>query len=382
MTDVPMTFNIVCKEERWDREADDMVRTAFMIKDAMAGRCRFQATAYGYELIDDRKAGFFPSLRFQPDWMYFRPKDDKVVCWTDRFFAQISGDSGEARMDLEIHVWAETYALAQSVRDWFMDQARSFKVSVTETAFSLKWRFIGMNGDIRCDCQTEEVADLLLDEAYPALGGVEEFIRDYLDAPEPVLVLQGPPGTGKTRLIRKLLSQISVRKEEKAEVLYTGDPQVLERDAVFIEFVTGANDAFLVEDADAFLQPRSEGNEMLHRFLNITDGIVRAKGRKVIFSTNLPGTKDIDSALLRPGRCFEHVYLPELDRNEALHLARKLSASPQEAERTGKILESLSKGSYSVAEVYSAHNRATAPACERRTGRRSLVPRRAVGFVS
>ena len=381
MMEVPLTFNIVYKEERFDRDAEDLIRAAFMIKDAMAGRRRFQATAHGSDLIDDRKEGFFPALRFQPDWMYFRPTDDKVVCWTDSFFAEISGDSGAERMELSVRVWAETQALARSICDWFLEQARERRISVTETAFSLNWRFIGADGEIRRAETTEDVSELLLDEAYPSLGGIEAFIREYLDSPEPVLVLQGPPGTGKTRLIRALLSAISRRKGEKAEVLYTGDPQVLERDAVFIEFVSGDHDAFLVEDADAFLLPRSEGNEMLHRFLNIADGIVRARNRKVIFSTNLPGTKDIDPALLRPGRCFEHVYLPELDRNEALHLVRKLSASPQEAERTTKILDGPGKGTYSVAEVYSAHNRAITPPGERCGGRRSQVPRRAVGFV-
>jgi ATP-dependent 26S proteasome regulatory subunit len=34
------------------------------------------------------------------------------------------------------------------------------------------------------------------------------------------------------------------------------------------------------------------------------DGVGRAQGRKIIFTTNLRNVHDIDSALLRPGRCF------------------------------------------------------------------------------
>jgi hypothetical protein len=36
-------------------------------------------------------------------------------------------------------------------------------------------------------------------------------------------------------------------------------------------------------------------------------GVVRAQGRKIIFSTNLPNAGDLDDALLRPDRCFAHM---------------------------------------------------------------------------
>jgi len=42
-------------------------------------------------------------------------------------------------------------------------------------------------------------------------------------------------------------------------------------------------------------------NVDLHRFLAIADGVVRAQGRKIIFTTNLPSVGDIDDALVRPG---------------------------------------------------------------------------------
>jgi ATP-dependent 26S proteasome regulatory subunit len=44
---------------------------------------------------------------------------------------------------------------------------------------------------------------------------------------------------------------------------------------------------------------------MMHRFLNVGDGLVTTKGKKLIFSTNLPSIRDVDSALVRPGRCFD-----------------------------------------------------------------------------
>jgi len=145
----------------------------------------------------------------------------------------------------------------------------------------------------------------LMDEAYPEIqGGVSAFIESYLDAKETVLVLQGPPGTGKTRLIRAILGEISRRNDGEAQVMYTGDLKALETDALFVKFITGWDDAFVVEDADHLLKPRSDGNQHLHRFLTIADGVVRSQGRKIIFSTNLPNVGDLDEALIRPGRCF------------------------------------------------------------------------------
>ncbi len=69
---------------------------------------------------------------------------------------------------------------------------------------------------------------------------------------------------------------------------------------------------------------RSNGNIDLHRFLAVADGVVRAQGRKIIFTTNLPNIGDIDEALLRPGRCFASISMRALLRDEAARLAAKL----------------------------------------------------------
>jgi len=198
--------------------------------------------------------------------------------------------------------------------------------------------------------------DALHDCAYPEIkGGVRAFIARYLAAPETVLVLQGPPGTGKTRLIRAILGEISRRKGEEAECLYTGDMKALEGDALFVKFITGTHDAFVVEDADHLLKPRSDGNEHLHRFLTIADGVVRSQGRKIIFSTNLPNVGDLDEALIRPGRCFARIHVRALTSAEAQVLAAEIAAG--DAEKLARASLTLAAGQgarRSLAEVYSA----------------------------
>jgi hypothetical protein len=57
--------------------------------------------------------------------------------------------------------------------------------------------------------------------------------------------------------------------------------------------------------------------------------LVRAQGRKILFTTNLPNISDIDDALVRPGRCFAIVRTRALEPNEAAALLLKLAADPQ-----------------------------------------------------
>src|SRR5262249_31370077 len=205
----------------------------------------------------------------------------------------------------------------------------------------------------------EEVAqDVLHDEAYPALGEpVSAFVQRYLRATETVLVLQGSPGTGKTRLVRSILSALSHRKGGSAEVMYTADKRALENDEIFVDFITGSHDAFVIEDADHLLLARTNGNHDLHRFLGIADGVVRAQGRKIIFTTNLPNISDIDEALLRPGRCFANVRTRNLRRDEAGLLMQRMIRDGHAAHATLEELFSTGAKDVAVAAIYRAFAR-------------------------
>ena len=142
------------------------------------------------------------------------------------------------------------------------------------------------------------------------------------------------------------------RYAKQAQALYTGDNKALESDEIFVKFVTGWDDAFVVEDADHLLQSRADGNEHLHRFLAIADGVVRAQGRKIIFSTNLPNLGDLDDALVRPGRCFARVHVRELTPAEAAKLLDRLCGNAEQAADAHAALRSSERKSHSLAEVY------------------------------
>jgi hypothetical protein len=136
--------------------------------------------------------------------------------------------------------------------------------------------------------------------------------------------------------------------------MYTADKRSLENDQIFVDFITGSHDAFVIEDADHMLLARSNGNHDLHRFLAIADGVVRAQGRKIIFTTNLPNINDVDEALLRPGRCFATVRTRPLERSEAASLLLRLVVD--EGRRNALLADLFGRGSssVSVADIYRA----------------------------
>jgi hypothetical protein len=268
-------------------------------------------------------------------------------------FVHVHGGQQSNYCSLTVTLWAASVARVAEVRDRLLDIVGERRIR--DEMFVLDWYFA--SGNSLSSTSVEEVAgDVVHDEAYPDLGEpVAGFITRYLSVPETVLLLLGTPGSGKTRLVRAILREISRRKGESAEVMYTADTRALESDEIFVEFITRTHDAFVIEDADHLLKPRADGNHNLHRFLAIADGVVRAQGRKILFTTNLPNIGDVDEALLRPGRCFGTVRTRALAYPEAAKLVGRLSAGAEE--RTESILDTLFAGgckTVSVASVYRA----------------------------
>ena len=293
------------------------------------------------------------AIALDPVWRVERMNADDIVIDGDGLFVTAYGSRKAEYCSCAFYIWAADVARAEEAKERILAKAGSTRV--TEPMFSIDWHFLTSRGELE-DASIEEIAtDVLHDEAYPEIaGGVGPFIQRYLDAQETVLVLQGPPGTGKTRLIRAILAEMSRRKGEPVRALYTGDMKALQSDEVFVKFITGEDDAFVVEDADHLMKPRADGNENLHRFLTIADGVVRSQGRKIVFSTNLPNVGDLDDALIRPGRCFARVHVRTLTSAEAQALAHEIAAGDLEKVRRASSALGVQKRGHSLAEVYQA----------------------------
>jgi hypothetical protein len=299
-------------------------------------------------------ADVFDDLALQMNAAAQRIDEGTLLLDAPGMFVFAEGHTKGDYMSCSIRLWTDSLARCEEVR------LRLLKVvgdqRMRDQMFVVDWNFCNSNGYL-VSTSFDEIADeFLLDEAYPSLGKpVAEFVENFLDARETVLILQGPPGTGKTRLVRAVLAAMSRRKGDSAKVMYTADKRALESDEIFVDFITGSHDAFVIEDADHLLKARTSGNFELHRFLGVADGVVRAQNRKVIFTTNLPNINDIDDALLRPGRCYAVKNLRSMELPEASRLvARLCEGDSARFERAQLRMEALTGKSRSVAQVYRA----------------------------
>jgi len=196
----------------------------------------------------------------------------------------------------------------------------TFTNTYEEVKNVIEWIYNSDGSSIEIPVRADRVP---VEEMYPFLNG--ESLGDYYDrflhSSASILLLIGPPGTGKTTFIRGLLQHAEL------SAMVTYDTGILAKDYMFANFIEGDRNVLIIEDADNFLGARTEGNDFMHKFLNVGDGLVTTKNKKMIFSTNLSSIKDIDSALVRPGRCFDVVSFRNLDQDEANALAKRLDVS-------------------------------------------------------
>jgi hypothetical protein len=295
----------------------------------------------------------FDGLAFSLGWRAQAVSECRMILDSAGLYVVVWGSHEATFCSCAVSIWGDSVARVEEARAAILAMVGDARI--VEPMFSIDWHFLTAKGELASAAIEEMANDVLHDEAYPEIdGGVAAFIDRYLRSPDAILVLQGPPGTGKTRLIRAVLGEISRRNGGEAQVMYTGDKRALESDEIFVKFITGWDRAFVIEDADRLLRPRADGNEHLHRFLAIADGVVRAAGRKIIFTTNLPNINSIDEALLRPGRCFASVRTRPLTRDEAASLIAKIVAEESRREPLlGRLFPAGVKG-VCVADVYRA----------------------------
>jgi hypothetical protein len=196
---------------------------------------------------------------------------------------------------------------SQKLIDDVLGKLRSMYDEITT---SVEWMISGDGNTITVPLYTPHGIG---DSSYPFVEeGVEQFVDDFLNSTENVLLLIGEPGTGKSNFCKYIIAR------SKRNALITYDPEIMKKDGIFAQFIEGDAGSLIFEDADQFLGARTEGNPYMSKILNVGDGLVSMKGKKIIFSTNLPNLDDVDPALLRPGRCRGVIQFRKLTHAESV----------------------------------------------------------------
>lgn len=209
--------------------------------------------------------------------------------------------------NFEFELYGEEHAVRKLSQE-LQERLRSKKL------VKISWFYRTSRGNDSASMHVTGLNQKLYNEFYPWFPqGVDQFIEDYYSSPASVLVLYGPPGTGKTSFLRHMLLSQNIN------AMVTYDERILKDDEFFINYLTDdEHNALIVEDADVFLAPREDGdNDMMSKFLNVSDGLIKIMNKKMIFTTNISQLSKIDAALLRPGRCFACVEFRELTSHEA-----------------------------------------------------------------
>jgi len=209
--------------------------------------------------------------------------------------------------------------------------------------------------------------DIVYDEAYPYIeGGIKKLSEYYIKSNEQVLILIGPSGTGKTRLIRYLVKQLVNKIEnEKRKLLpslnfisddeislpsvrYTTDNKVMSDSKIFIDMLYKDSVALILEDIDFQLRDRRDGNDVMYKLLSSSDGFISNNNlSKIIVSTNIESESKIDSAFVRPGRCFGIIHTRELNYEESKNFLKIFNKDDVKLDVDRK---------YSIGELYRIVN--------------------------
>ena len=164
---------------------------------------------------------------------------------------------------------------------------------------------------------------------------VQEVLKDfdhikkdlgYKDPCGRLVLLDGPPGTGKSYMVRALISETNL----KYLIIPSGivpslqGPELMRNLLELSEYGREAV-VLIVEDADNCLLPRMTDNmTSLSTILNLCDGIVGGMFNIKIIATTNAHIKEMDPALLRPGRLCRRINLAPLPAQHATKLSKKL----------------------------------------------------------
>lgn len=150
-----------------------------------------------------------------------------------------------------------------------------------------------------------------------------EIVRSIKEDDNGLYILHGEAGTGKTTYIRHLIKQLMKSKK----FVYIPSNLVNEiTSPQFMSFIMdNKNCVFVIEDCENLVvEKNGTRNSTVADMLNMTDGILADAFKIKIICTFNTAEKNIDEALLRPGRCRMKYDFTKLKKDRAIKAAKKL----------------------------------------------------------
>lgn len=278
-------------------------------------------------------------------WKQFNKASDDVQKWVsilDKYKQECSGDYVDATKQYKRHY--ETREL------------RSITMGPNGPNYDFH------NSDINTDQDA-------LPEFYPWLkADMGEYFEEFLKSDSSVLLLIGPPGTGKSTFIRSMINYSRVNATlcynertmfdenflsafKQSNSYRTREKHYQEKWSKLTGFVNATTlvspreeNCIVLEDSDRYIASRNTGNVAMASLLNHINGVVSNSRTKFIFSTNLDSIDSIDSALLRPGRCFDILPFRKLSYEEGVAIRKAMKFEDVDFNADGK-------SSFTLAEV-------------------------------
>lgn len=185
--------------------------------------------------------------------------------------------------------------------------------------------FTQQGADTRENQLREEDCFQAFDSFYPYIeGGIKKLAEDFKNSKANAMLFIGSPGTGKSTLLRAFFFLMGY------ESVYSVSNENVLLNAAFMSWLESCDEDSLVciEDADNLILPRkTAGNQQMSALLSSADGTV-PNNRKLVISTNLPTIRDVDEALVRPGRCFKIIQFRQLSTYEANVARQSVNLEP------------------------------------------------------
>lgn len=142
-----------------------------------------------------------------------------------------------------------------------------------------------------------------------------------------IILLHSDPGAGKTTYLRYLTNKI----KDKRLIYLPPDMAYRLGEPDFMSFLMGfPNSVLFIEDAENCLKARDGGgNQAVSNLLNSSDGLLGDALKIQIVCTFNCDLKQIDSALLRPGRLIAEHRLEKLSLDKTKNMIAKLYPEDQ-----------------------------------------------------